>query len=202
MIKTKNGTRYQFPLSEVRQIVKVQVDGKTQTSEIQLPVSSDFCGQLEVSGGISNAKYVFGYSPNIQATVAFGNKQLFGKNLFLGVGVGYNNTFIGSNSAVLGLLPVFARVQSVLTKKRTSPCVGMDAGYAFSTNPNFGGGALIKVSIGIIHKLNYKTSFIAGVYAGLNSISGTLTETNDLGTFSYKGNTMMQNFGVKFGLQF
>ena len=107
MIKTKNGTRYQFPLSEVRQIVKVQVDGKTQTSEIQLPVSSDFCGQLEVSGGISNAKYVFGYSPNIQATVAFGNKQLFGKNLFLGVGVGYNNTFIGSNSAVLGLLPVF-----------------------------------------------------------------------------------------------
>jgi len=206
MIKAKSGTRYQFQLTEVRQIEKTPVTAipetqSTNTITPTLPVGN-FTGLMEIACGISNAKFAFAASPNAQVSLAFGNKKVFGKNLFLGLGTGYNHTFIESNSTSLGLIPVFARVQSALNKNRTAPYIGMDAGYAFSTNPDYGGGTLIKISLGITHRLNYKTVLIAGVYGGLNSISGNLTETNNLGTFTYEGNTMMKNFGVKLGLQF
>jgi hypothetical protein len=206
MLKVKNGTRYQFPLTEVRQIEKMLVTdlSNTQTANIMTtaPAEGNFSGQLEVAGGISNAKFAFAASPNAQISLAFGNKKAFGKDLFLGVGVAYSNTFIESSSTSLGLIPVFVRIQSPLSKKQTAPYFGLDAGYSFSTNPDFAGGTLIKVSIGIIHRLNHKTALIAGVYACLNSISGSLTETKNLVMYTYTGNTVMQNFGVKLGLQF
>lgn len=206
MIKAKSGARYQFQLTEVRQIEKMPVTAvpETRPTNTITPTLPDgnFIGQLEFASGISNARFAFAASPNTQVSLTFGNKKVFGKNLFLGLGTGYNHTFIESNSTSLGLIPVFARVQSALNKNRTAPYVGMDAGYAFSTNPNYGGGTFIKISLGITHRLNYKTILIAGIYGGLNSISGNLTETNDLGTFTYDGNTMMRNFGMKVGLQF
>lgn len=206
MIKAKSGARYQFQLTEVRQIEKTPVPGPTynQTTD-SLPnpqTEGNFSGQVEVTGGVSNAKFAFTSSVNAQLSLTFGNKKAFGKELFLGLGIGYNHTFIESNSTSLGLIPVFARVQSTLSKNRTAPYIGMDAGYAFSTNPDYGGGTLIKISLGITHRLNYKIVLNAGVYGGLNSISGNLTETNDLGTFTYEGNTVMRNFGAKLGLLF
>lgn len=206
MIKSLNGTRYQFQLVEVKKIDKTNTSGlaKNQTANrmVDAQIDGNFSGQLEITGGISSAKFAFTTSPNAQVSLTFGNKKVFGKDLFLGIGAGYNNTFIESSATSLALIPVFVRLQSTLTKGRTAPFVGVDAGYAFSLNPNFGGGSLIKVSIGIVSRLNYKTALIIGVYAGLNSISGNLTETNDLGTFTYYNSTMMQNVGVKLGLQF
>ncbi|HET7734223.1 MAG TPA: hypothetical protein VFK73_10335 [Paludibacter sp.] len=206
MINAKSGTRYQFQLTEVRLIEEIPVNelSNTPATSVISPNQSagNFSGQLEVSGGVSNAMFAFTSSPNTQVSLVFGNKKVFGKDLFIGVGTGYNNTFLESNSTSLGLIPVFARLQSTLSQNRTTPYIGMDAGYAFSTNPDYGGGTLIRFSIGISHRLNYKTFLVTGLYAGLNSISGNLTETNDLGTFTYYGNTMMKNFGVKVGLQF
>ncbi|HEY6913705.1 MAG TPA: hypothetical protein VI413_03430 [Paludibacter sp.] len=206
MIKAKNGTRYQFQLNEVRLVEKIPGNElpKTEVPTEVTTIQSDgnFSGQVEVTGGVSNAWFAFASSPNTQVSLVFGNRKALGKDLFIGIGTGYNNTFLESNSTSLGLIPVFARFQSTLSQKRTAPYIGMDAGYAFSTNPDYGGGTLIRFSIGISHRLNYKTFLVAGVYGGLNSISGNLTETTDLGTFTYYGNTMMKNFGVKVGLQF
>lgn len=206
MIKTKNGARYQFQLTEIRLIEKAAAPDNTNSvatnTTIQSPAEGNFSGQLELTGGITSAKFAFASSPNAQISLTFGNKKAFGKNLFLGLGAGYNNTFLESGYVSLGIIPVFARAQSTLGKERTAPYIGMDAGYAFSTNPDFGGGPLIRFSIGISHKLNYKTTLIAGLYAGLNSISGNLTETNNLGIFTYEGNTVMKSFGARLGLQF
>jgi small nuclear ribonucleoprotein (snRNP)-like protein len=206
MIKAKNGTRYQFQLTEVKQIENILLADLSNTATANvLSVSQseeNFSGQLEISGGISNAKYAFAASPNAQASLTFGNKKAFGKDLFVGLGIGYNNVFVESGSTFLSLIPVFAKFQSTLTKDRTAPFIGVDAGYAFSVSPDFGGGTFIKLSAGITHRINFKTAFIVGIYAGLNSISGKLKETNDFGTFTYTGSTMIQNMGVKFGLQF
>ena len=201
MLKAKSGTRYQFQLSEVKTIEKT-VDRETSYTEsvnsfTPTQAEGNFSGLMDVSGGIASAQNIFTSLPNTQVSLAFGNKKVLGKDIFVGVGVGYNVTFIPSGT--IGLIPVFLRIQSILNKEKTAPYISMDAGYSFSSGTDIGGGTLAKISIGIVHRLNYKTSFIAGIYGGLNSVSGNQTDPNG---YSYYGNTTLQSVGVKLGLQF
>jgi hypothetical protein len=206
MIKVKNGRRYQFQLTEVSQIEKIKSDEQSNDQAANLLTANqtdgNFSGQLELAGGISEARFAFVASPNAQVSLTFGNKKAFGKNVFLGLGIGYNNTFSGTGSPSLHLIPVFARIQNNFTDDKTTPFIGLDAGYAFSSSTDFKGGPLVKISFGISHRINYKTALIAGFYGGLNQIYGQLTETNELGTFTYSANTSMLSLGVKLGLQF
>lgn len=203
MLKTKDGTRYQFQSAEIKKVEKelVQVDSTKEPSEI-IHSTANFSGIFELSGGISSAKNCIDTSPEAQLALIFGNKNAFRKNLFLGLGMGIDKIFVFSNSTSIGFLPLFLRLQTTRNKNRTTPFVGMDAGYAFALNQGFGGGAMVKITAGISHRINYKTFLIAGVYTGANAISGNLTETNDLGTFTYYGNTSINSLGVKIGLQF
>jgi hypothetical protein len=203
MLKTKDGTRYQFQLAEINKVEKelVQVSSTAEPTEISRS-TANFSGIFELSGGISSAKNCIDTSPEAQLALIFGNKNAFQKNLFLGLGMGIDKIFVFSNSTSIGFLPLFLRLQTTLNKNRTTPFVGMDAGYAFALNQGFGGGTMVKITAGISHRINYKTFLIAGVYAGANAISGNLTETNDLGTFRYYGNTSINSLGVKIGLQF
>jgi hypothetical protein len=207
MIKTTQGKRYQFQLKEVKSIEKISVSNiQNNTDQIVLDVnapSGNFSGMLELSGAVSGAKSAFTSSPNIQVALAFGNKQAFGKDLFLGAGIGYNFISDNSNSQTISLIPLFLRVQKTLTKDKTAPFVGFDAGYAFSTNQLYGGGTFVKFSAGITHRISLKTALYAGFYAGLNSIyCSNLSEIIDSGIFSYSGNTTMTSLGLKVGLQF
>jgi len=201
MLKAKSGTRYQFQLTEIKSIEKtVNTDSSnTQSANSPTPTAGEgnFSGQLDVSGGIMSAQNIFTTLPNTQVSLAFGNKKVLGKDIFVGVGVGYNVTFIPSGT--IGLIPVFLRIQSILNKEKTAPYISMDAGYSFSSGTDIGGGTLAKISIGIVHRLNYKISLIAGIYGSLNSISGNQIDQNG---YSYYGNTTMQSLGVKLGLQF
>jgi len=205
MIKAKNGTRYQFQLKDVKEISAVTAteaaDNNTSKAKTPLTVDGNFSGQLEVIGGISSAKNAFTSSPNGQISLAFGSKKAFGKDCFLGLGAGYNTVYVPSGSTI-ALFPVFVRIQSLLSKEKIAPFIGMDVGYAFATTTNFKGGALAKISGGISHRLSYKNSLTAGVFVGINQLYGDIEETNELGTFTYKGNVTMLNAGIKLGLQF
>ena len=207
MIKVQDGTRYQFQLPEVKQIEKVKASqvAKAQVAKmlkVTTPTDGNFSGQLEATAAITSARFAFSSSPTTQVSLTFGSKKAFGKNVFLGLGAGYSSTFLNSGSTVFILIPVFARIQSKLTNDKTAPFIGMDAGYAFASSSAFNGGPMIKLSVGISHKINEKTSLMAGIFGGLNQINGKLTETNDLGTFTYTGNTSIISYGLKLGLQF
>lgn len=206
MLTTKDGARYQFQLAEVKKMESelledITKSGKTDDNKTTLN-ADNFGGIFELSAGVSGAKYSFGLSPNSQLSLIFGNRNMLGQHLFLGAGIGYNSTYLASGSNTIGFLPLFIRVESTLTKKRTAPFVGIDAGYAFALNPGFGGGSLIKISAGISRKISFKTFFFAGIYAGIQSFSGTLTETFESNPYSYFGETTMINAGIKTGLQF
>lgn len=205
MLTTKEGARYQFQLTEIAKTESdtepVVTEPKKQ-GEVIRQTKSSFGGLVECSVGVSNAKYSFGWAPNTQFSLLFGNKDLLDGSLFVGVGAGYNGTFVASGAQTIGFLPLFVRLQSRLSKQRTAPYVGMDGGYAVALNKNYGGGVLIKISAGITHRISYKSSLIVGVYAGVQSFSGPLTETNELGTYSYNGKTTMNSVGAKVGLMF
>lgn len=207
MIKTQNGNRYQFPLSQIKEMSRVKLTQvpldtlHTIRNEVKQS-EGNFCGMIELTEGVSQAKYDFGWSPNTQLSLLFGTKRICGQNLFLGAGIGYNITNVKVNPESIRFLPVFIRLQNTLNKKRTAPYIGMDAGYSFALNSDYGGGVLIKISAGITHKLTYKTAVFAGVYTGVQALSGQLTETNELGVYSYPGKTTMKSAGIKIGMSF
>jgi len=206
MIKTKDGSKFQFQVSEISKIEKVASveESNSQTSAVtEIKTSSDnFTGIIEFAGGISSAKNAFDSSTNTQVSLIFGNKSVLGKQLFFGAGIGYNITSIETKSEVVSFLPLFIRMQNTFSTSRTSPYIGMDAGYAFALNDTYGGGLFAKLSAGISYKISHKTYISLGIYGGINSIATNQIETNDLGTFSYYGNTSMTNYGLKIGLQF
>jgi len=205
MIKIQNGNRYQFPLSEIKELGK---EKRVSSEKIKPDVvegkrgENNFCGMIEFAGGISRSKYVFGGSPNMQVSLLFGTKKNNGKNMFLGAGVGFNSTHPGASLEPIRFLPLFFRLQNTLTSKRTVPYLGMDVGYAFGLKSDYSGGVLVKLSAGVAYKLNPKTFFFAGVFVGVQSLSGLLTEVNELGVFTYQGKTTMKSAGLKIGISF
>ena len=206
MIKTETGAKFQFPLSQVKLIEKVSGNRLSNTQSLNssnLLYSEDiFSGQLELAGGVSSTNNSFSTSPTAGVSLTFGNKKAFGKDVFLGAGMGYNITFFESGTNPLELIPVYLRIQNTFTKERTAPFLGVDAGYAFSVNSNFGGGSFFKLSVGIVRKINFKTSLIVGIYGGLNQISGGLTEIRENHSYTYVGSTTMTSYGARFSLQF
>lgn len=203
MLRTKSGARFQFQLSDVKMLEK---EIATEPIEPEADAEEDTMGNFaivaELSGGTSQADNSFLWSPNTQFSMLLGNKMAFGQNLFIGVGVGYSISFASTHPEPISFLPLFVRVESTLSNKRTAPFAGFDTGYAFALNTDYNGGFLLKISAGVSHKLTYKTKILAGLFAGINTFSGKLTETYNSTQFSYYGQTRMNSAGVKIGLQF
>lgn len=204
IITTNDGTRYQFQLSEVRKIEKETSITKTEkTDSIKTNVDSgNFGSMIELNAGFSNARNCFGWSPNTQISLVFGNKNFLGKSLFGGIGVGYENVYLTNNNVSIQFLPVFISIQSAINKNRTNPFFGMEVGYGFALSSGYNGGTLVKLSAGISHKISYKSNFFLGIFAGVQSFTGNLTDTINLGAYTYVGNTTMNNLGLKIGLKF
>ena len=206
MIKTSGGKRYQFQLSEVKKIEKVSAnDISSQPDKTENTLSEKatvFCGDIEFSGGLLNTPNAFKSAPNTEISMIFGNKNVSKKDFYVGIGAAYGLIFLTSTGNPINYLPVFLRLQSNLIKARTAPFVGIDAGYCFVLSSGLSGGPTLKLSLGICHQTGYKSDIYAGVFGGLTAVSTRISETNELGTFSYSGNTTMTNLGMKFGFHF
>lgn len=208
LIKTTEGARFQFPVASVKSIEK----GKFNKSEIVDKDSIDnhnnllnenLCLLVDFSPGISKGKLSYPLSFVGDASLSFGTKKIFNETLFAGLGIGYYVVSVSSTSAMISYVPVYIRLQSYnLKKKRTAPYLSFDAGYAFSTDLNYGGGTFAKLSTGVIHKISYKMAVFGGLYARVQSFSGKLTETINSDEFIYKGNSSMLDLGAKIGFQF
>ena len=207
MIKTSGGKRYQFLLSEIKKIENISdyenSDKPNKANNFSIENTAVFCGNIEFSGAVVSASNSFKSSPGVDLSMVFGNKKnLLSKNVFVGIGAGYDMIFLTSSITPISYLPLFIRFQSTLNKSRTAPFLGIDAGYSFGLTSGFGGGPSIKISVGVIHKTGFKSDVYAGVFGGLTSVSTRLTETNELGTFIYTGNTSMTKLGLKLGFHF
>lgn len=207
MIKTENGKRYQFMLSQVKRIEKtIHTSNNLNANTVQSSVDDNspgyFCGNIEISGGVSSAKYAFSSIPITEVSMIFGKNNISGKNLLFGLGASYQMLFITVNNQPVIFIPAFIRLQKTFLKSKTSPFIGLDAGYSFGLNSGYGGGPFIKIVAGIVRKINYKSDFYGAVFGGISSINTALTERNDLGTYQYPGNTDMTALGIKCGFHF
>ncbi|MDO9152430.1 MAG: hypothetical protein Q7U47_01755, partial [Paludibacter sp.] len=163
----------------------------------------NLCAMVELSGGLSKGNLRYTWSSGGEISMAFGTKKILGETIFAGVGVAYQVVSVSSTSEMMGFIPVFVRLQSIIMKKeKTAPYLSLDAGYAFTTDPNYGGGTYAKFSTGFMHKISFKMSVYAGLYARAQGFSGALSETVNAVNVTYQGNSSIYDVGAKVGIQF
>jgi hypothetical protein len=205
ILQTDEGVRYQFSLEEVKDISKETVNVAVMPEKLlqddQFEENQNFFAVLDACGGASGAKNSFDVSPNTQIAFVLGKNKVFSENFFVGLGAGYNSTYL-KNTSTLNFLPVFLRLQNTFTTNRISPFVRMDGGYAFSMTSGWDGGVLVKAAAGISSRLSYKTKLFCGIYAGIQQFGGKLSETISTGTYYYEGIANMKQLGLQFGIQF
>lgn len=211
MLRTKDGTRYQFPVAEIESLVRLEhqsndrpidpADKKLYThyNSISTP---NYCVMVDGGGGVSHTQGSFGWSNHSQLDLLLGATNLLAKNLFVGLGVGHTTIFEADQGSTRTFLPLFVRVQTTLTNRSTAPFIGLDAGYGFSLNSVYEGGVTYKLWGGIAHKMNSKSIFFAGLYVGMQSFTGTLTETVNSVNYTYVGYKSANLLGAKVGLAF
>lgn len=200
MLQNNAGERFQFALSEIdkTETTAIEPTNPAKTTIGGVAKNDNLCGQFEFSLGNASARKAFDFKSITQVALAFGNRKSFGKDLFVGVGAGY----LRIGDVNLSLIPATLKIQTYTSKNRTSPYIGFDSGYAFSTSKNYGGGPFAKISVGINHRLNYKSTIYAGISAAVYSIKSSLTEINLNGVYAFNGTTTINDLALKAGFQF
>ena len=206
MMKTQDGTRFQFPLSEIKSIEKVSVADALRyynSEELNNTVDNgNLCGMLEIAGGVGLAKNKFDAAPLGQISLSFGRRMLAEKTLFIGIGTGIMSFIRPSGSESFGFIPVFARVKNNFTSKSNSPFFLFDAGYSFAVGKEYSGGLYGRLSVGIQRSVSAKTTVFFGAFSSYQAFSAQLTETVASQPFSYYGNAVAMNFGINAGILF
>jgi len=210
LIRTTTGERFQFPVFQVKSIAKItdkieEIQGNENIYDEILPYQSEhnFCSIIEVSGAKSSGKNSFSNSTSGEMTLSFGTRSIAGKSLFFGGGAGFSTVINSSINQISNFVPVFVRFQSNnLMQWRTSPYLSLDTGYAFPLKTTMSGGFFAKVSGGIVHRLNFKTSIQFGIFARIQNFYGNLSENRNGSIYTYWGNSSINSFGALAGFQF
>ena len=91
LIKTLSGSRFQFPVSEIKSIEQNDVkSGEIKTeNDIKVIDAANLCGIFEIIGGVSNAENKYQNAISNQLSLPFGTRKVRNKDIFIGGGIGY-----------------------------------------------------------------------------------------------------------------
>ena len=207
MLRLADGSRMQIRREEIAAMESdafTAIDRSDALPVVEASPGGQFGMMIEVGGGTSFSRNSYGWVPAVQAAWVLGVRDVAWAGTFAGVGIGYNLCAANkSGEGAINLLPLFARLHSTIGRHVTAPYVELDAGYAFSFHPDMSGGMLLRLSVGVARRFSSRTAFYAGVYGGLQGLSGDLRDIDPWGDyFTYHGHTITQQVGVKVALRF
>lgn len=183
IIKKKDGTRYQYPRSEV---ASIQEETTTQTvaEETLSPIIiRPVAIRVQVSGG---AVYlpIHGWGGQVGADLQIGSREIAGKPIFVGGSIGFRSKILPEESYTF--IPLQVAVSSALTTKRHAPYVGMNIGYGFSTDEQNKGGISLSAYTGWTYHINDNTSVLLSCFAEWQQ--ATVQTTEIINNQSYTNN--------------
>ncbi len=163
IIRTSNGMRYQYPMSEVLDVK--QDEPVSETAEEKRDAEDQFkhvavCAQA-VGGGV----YVpyMGWGGNVGASLKIGANLLEQKQIFVGGEVGYKAMIFTDQT--YSFIPLQACFSVILSGRKHAPIVGVDIGYGFSANRKTQGGMCAGANVGWYYKIDHDTSIALGLGA-------------------------------------
>ncbi len=206
ILRQNNGTRYQYPKTEVVEITQesTTIDTiNTQTTAKPKMVAL----QLVASGGMAYIPHRHtGATMDVQAMV--GSHNLLEKRVFLGGSIGYRGVFVDQTTyswiplQLVWQMPITSLPHHLITSSPHRPLVGCSLGYAFATNKDWGGGICAGLDIGWWYGISERSSLSLAFTAQWQQTRMTITETINQADYTHAVGCSILGLGIKLGLQF
>ena len=176
IVRTSNGMRYQYPMSEVSAITldEDQMDASTEKKDNVSRKQQAVSLRAQAMGG---ALYVpnMGWGGYAGADLIVGANVMEGKRVFVGGGVGYRARVV--NDKTYSFIPLQAIISSSLMDQQHSPIIGMNIGYGISTDRKVQGGICAGVELGWHYVVDENTSIVLGLSAEWQQAKVDVVET-------------------------
>lgn len=195
IFKEANGSRYQYPMSEV---VSISDDAVAMTTNEKKSSSGKAVGvMLQVTEGaylVNNAAY-----EHIGADLCIGANNIAGKQIFLGGGIGYH-ALLSKAIGMYAFLPVQVRATIPFGNKKNAPYAGIGIGYGIGLSKSYKGGLAANLDLGWRHQLNSGRTLLLSANA---SVQGCQWDriTQSIGTQLFTDKDTQRNL-LGIGIQF
>jgi hypothetical protein len=185
IIKKKDGTRFQYPRSEVASIQEENTTHIVKEENNENVIIRPVAVRVQANGG---AVYLptQGWGGQIGADLHLGSRAIAGKPIFVGGSIGFRSKILPEDNYTF--IPLQVVVSSALTTKRHAPHVGMNIGYGFSTDKQNKGGVSLSAYTGWTYHINDNTSVLLSCFAEWQQATIETTEiiydqpyTNNIG---------------------
>lgn len=187
IIRTKNGTRYQYPTAEILSISHEDTTkSATQETQKQTPRPIDI--RFQASGGAVYASEL-GWGGQIAADFMLGTKKIQDKRIFFGAGIGYRAKFL--NHTTYSFLPLQAIISMPLLDQKHAPVVGISIGYGFALNHSTQGGICTAAELAWNYAINPQSDLQLGAYAEWQQAQLDVIQT-------INGNEYINHMGCNF----
>ncbi len=204
IIRNAEGARFQYPKSDVAEIVSEEKIPESRNPEItredpEIKTSKKASILLEIAaGGAAVPNQMMGAA--VSADLLVGSHHIGDRHIFVGGGLGYHGLFVGGDK--YNFLPIQAVIRMPFMETKHAPVFGMGVGYGVALSKNYIGGLYAGVDLGYRYQLNPKTALGAVFYTQFQQAKVLVSETVEQAVFTnYTGRSLIA-FGAKFTFYF
>ena len=204
IIRNAEGARFQYPKSDVAEIVSEDKIPESRNPEItredpEIKTSKKASILLEIAaGGAAVPNQMMGAA--VSADLLVGSHHIGDRHIFVGGGLGYHGLFVGNDK--YNILPIQAVIRMPFMETKHAPVFGMGVGYGVALSKNYIGGLYAGVDLGYRYQLNPKTALGAVFYTQFQQAKVLVSETVEQAVFTnYTGRSLIA-FGAKFTFYF
>ncbi len=200
IIKKKDGTRYQYPRSEVVAIQENSTIVTTQEEDtiVDIPIRP-VALRTQLHGG---AVYLpnKGWGGQIGVDLLIGSKEIAGKPMFIGGSIGYRAKILQETS--YSFVPIQAVICMPLHARQHAPHIGMSIGYGISTSKTTKGGICLNANTGWTYRISDNSSLLLSCFAEWQQTQTQIIETiNNQNYTNYIGANFI-TIGASASIQF
>ena len=204
VIRDAEGARFQYPRSDVQQILAAdepeqQEPQEQQEEQQEITTSKKASILLELAGGAA-------VIPNdaaggmVAADLLVGSHHIADRHLFIGGGLGYHGLFIGAEK--YNFLPIQVALRMPFVETKHAPVFGASLGYGIALSKTFIGGIYAGIDLGYRCQINPKTAVSVVFFTQFQQAKISVQETIEEAQFTnYTGRNFISP-GIKLALYF
>ena len=198
IIKKKDGTRYQYPRSEVQSIEEDPTITTTTTLE-STTTNRKVAVRVQAHGGVVYLPNK-GWGGQIGADLILGSKKIGNTPMLVGGSVGFRTKMLPEENYTF--IPIQAVVSMPLIPKQHAPHICMSLGYGCSTNKATKGGICLSASAGWTYQVNSNIALLLSACAEWQNSQTEITESIDEQEYKNNVGCNFITLGATIGIQF
>ncbi len=200
IIKKKDGTRFQYPCSEIQSILDDSSINTTTDSQKQEPAHPRAVAvRVQAHGGTVYLPNI-GWGGQIGADLVVGTKKIGSTPILVGGSVGFRTNLLSDKNYTF--IPLQAVVSMPLSTKQHAPYIGMSVGYGCSTSKTTKGGICLSASAGWTYQVKPNLALLLSASAEWQNTQTEIIEIIDGEEYNnHKGGNFL-SMGATIGIQF